>query len=159
MLHHALQTALQAEQQRLKSANSVLIIGGGPVGVEVAGEILTDLPGTASGCQFCQPARLRRVQHFILSQWIMILHLMHCTRLTGSCRCIRDDSQALTEYLCVAGKQVTIVTSGQQLIAGKSEKIGAAARKFIEKKGGKVLSVLHISCMLAASTAGALGRG
>jgi len=38
---------LQAEHQRLQAASSVAIIGGGPVGVEVAGEILTDLPGAA----------------------------------------------------------------------------------------------------------------
>jgi NADH dehydrogenase FAD-containing subunit len=38
---------MQAEQQRLKAANSIAIIGGGPVGVEVAAEILTDLPGAS----------------------------------------------------------------------------------------------------------------
>lgn len=36
---------IQKEQERLRSASSVAIIGGGPVGVEVAAEILTDLPG------------------------------------------------------------------------------------------------------------------
>ena len=36
---------MQAEQQRLKATDSVVVIGGGPVGVEVAAEILTDLPG------------------------------------------------------------------------------------------------------------------
>jgi NADH dehydrogenase FAD-containing subunit len=39
----------QAEQQRLKAADSVVVIGGGPVGVEVAAEILTDLPGVQLG--------------------------------------------------------------------------------------------------------------
>ena len=34
-----------AEAARLKAASSVLIIGGGPVGVELAGEIVTDMPG------------------------------------------------------------------------------------------------------------------
>ncbi|KZV55265.1 apoptosis-inducing factorA-like [Dorcoceras hygrometricum] len=34
----------QAEQEKIKSANSVLIIGGGPTGVELAGEICVDFP-------------------------------------------------------------------------------------------------------------------
>ena len=34
-----------AEAARLRSASSVLIIGGGPVGVELAGEIMTEMPG------------------------------------------------------------------------------------------------------------------
>lgn len=33
-----------AEKQRLVAADSVLIIGGGPVGVELAGEIVVDFP-------------------------------------------------------------------------------------------------------------------
>ena len=37
-----------------------------------------------------------------------------------------------------AGKQVTIVSSAQQLLDGKSAKLGAAAKQFIERKGGKV---------------------
>jgi len=35
----------RAEAERLSKANSVLIIGGGPVGVELATEIVTDMPG------------------------------------------------------------------------------------------------------------------
>ena len=34
----------EAEKKKLSAANSVLIIGGGPVGVELAGEIATDFP-------------------------------------------------------------------------------------------------------------------
>lgn len=33
-----------AENKKLVAANSVLIIGGGPVGVELAGEIAVDFP-------------------------------------------------------------------------------------------------------------------
>ncbi|KAG9143206.1 hypothetical protein Leryth_010137 [Lithospermum erythrorhizon] len=33
------------EQNKIKSANSILIVGGGPVGVELAGEIAVDFPG------------------------------------------------------------------------------------------------------------------
>ena len=32
------------ENQKIKSANSILIVGGGPTGVELAGEIATDFP-------------------------------------------------------------------------------------------------------------------
>lgn len=35
----------QAEHERLVAAKSVLIVGGGAVGVELAAEILVDLPG------------------------------------------------------------------------------------------------------------------
>ena len=35
----------QTYYDRVKAANSVLIIGGGPVGVETAGEIMADFPG------------------------------------------------------------------------------------------------------------------
>ncbi|ERN16107.1 hypothetical protein AMTRI_Chr11g95260 [Amborella trichopoda] len=35
----------QAEYQKLQSADSVLILGGGPTGVELAGEIVVDFPG------------------------------------------------------------------------------------------------------------------
>ncbi|CAK9183946.1 unnamed protein product [Ilex paraguariensis] len=34
----------QAEHARIKSANSILIVGGGPTGVELAGEIAVDFP-------------------------------------------------------------------------------------------------------------------
>ncbi|XP_073122114.1 uncharacterized protein [Henckelia pumila] len=34
----------QAEQEKIKSADSILIIGGGPTGVELAGEISVDFP-------------------------------------------------------------------------------------------------------------------
>ncbi|OMO95652.1 FAD-dependent pyridine nucleotide-disulfide oxidoreductase [Corchorus capsularis] len=34
----------QAENQKIQSANSILIVGGGPTGVELAGEIATDFP-------------------------------------------------------------------------------------------------------------------
>lgn len=34
----------EAEKKKLSGANTVLIIGGGPVGVELAGEIATDFP-------------------------------------------------------------------------------------------------------------------
>lgn len=34
----------QAEHEKIKSANSVLIVGGGPTGVELAGEIAVDFP-------------------------------------------------------------------------------------------------------------------
>ncbi|XVF69252.1 hypothetical protein PTKIN_Ptkin11bG0066100 [Pterospermum kingtungense] len=34
----------QAENQKIKSANSILVVGGGPTGVELAGEIATDFP-------------------------------------------------------------------------------------------------------------------
>jgi len=34
----------EAEAAKLKAANSVLIVGGGPVGVELAGEIAVDFP-------------------------------------------------------------------------------------------------------------------
>ncbi|KAK6247438.1 hypothetical protein QUC31_019003 [Theobroma cacao] len=34
----------QAENQKIQSAHSILIIGGGPTGVELAGEIATDFP-------------------------------------------------------------------------------------------------------------------
>ncbi|XP_073314884.1 uncharacterized protein [Primulina huaijiensis] len=34
----------QAEQDKIKSANSILIVGGGPTGVELAGEICVDFP-------------------------------------------------------------------------------------------------------------------
>lgn len=34
----------QAEHEKIKSANSILIIGGGPTGVELAGEIAVDFP-------------------------------------------------------------------------------------------------------------------
>lgn len=36
--------AFEAEKTKLSGASSVLIIGGGPVGVELAGEIATDFP-------------------------------------------------------------------------------------------------------------------
>ncbi|GAA0167032.1 oxidoreductase [Lithospermum erythrorhizon] len=35
----------QSEQEKIKAANSILIVGGGPSGVELAGEITTDFPG------------------------------------------------------------------------------------------------------------------
>ncbi|KAL3838153.1 hypothetical protein ACJIZ3_022744 [Penstemon smallii] len=35
----------QAEQDKIKSANSILIVGGGPTGVELAAEIAVDFPG------------------------------------------------------------------------------------------------------------------
>lgn len=38
------QFAMCAENKKLVAANSVLIIGGGPVGVELAGEIVVDFP-------------------------------------------------------------------------------------------------------------------
>ncbi|MBA0577085.1 hypothetical protein Goshw_019624 [Gossypium schwendimanii] len=34
----------KAENQKIQSANSILIVGGGPTGVELAGEIATDFP-------------------------------------------------------------------------------------------------------------------
>ncbi|PIN18531.1 NADH-dehydrogenase (ubiquinone) [Handroanthus impetiginosus] len=34
----------QAEYEKIKSSNSILAIGGGPTGVELAGEIITDFP-------------------------------------------------------------------------------------------------------------------
>ncbi|XP_073033296.1 uncharacterized protein [Primulina eburnea] len=34
----------QAEQDKIKSANSILIVGGGPTGIELAGEICVDFP-------------------------------------------------------------------------------------------------------------------
>ncbi|KAI7978890.1 hypothetical protein LOK49_Contig663G00003 [Camellia lanceoleosa] len=34
----------QAENERIKSSNSILIVGGGPTGVELAGEIAVDFP-------------------------------------------------------------------------------------------------------------------
>ncbi|XP_034702963.1 ferroptosis suppressor protein 1-like [Vitis riparia] len=34
----------QAESEKIKSANSILIVGGGPTGVELAGEIVVDFP-------------------------------------------------------------------------------------------------------------------
>lgn len=36
---------LQGLAARVKAARSVLVVGGGPLGVELAGEVLTDLPG------------------------------------------------------------------------------------------------------------------
>ena len=36
---------MQAHADRIKSASSIVIIGGGPVGVELAGEILHAFPG------------------------------------------------------------------------------------------------------------------
>ena len=46
---HATHTArlahFEAEAARLRGASSVLVVGGGPTGVELAGEIATDLPG------------------------------------------------------------------------------------------------------------------
>ncbi|KZV55264.1 apoptosis-inducing factor 2 [Dorcoceras hygrometricum] len=38
-IHH-----FQAEQEKIKSANSILIVGGGPTGVELAAEIVVDFP-------------------------------------------------------------------------------------------------------------------
>ncbi len=35
---------LAADNKKLEAADSVLIIGGGPVGVELAGEIVVDFP-------------------------------------------------------------------------------------------------------------------
>ncbi|GAA0158607.1 hypothetical protein Leryth_014915 [Lithospermum erythrorhizon] len=35
----------KANQEKIKSTNSILIVGGGPTGVELAGEISTDFPG------------------------------------------------------------------------------------------------------------------
>lgn len=37
-------TDLEDQESKLRAAHSVLVVGGGPVGVEVAGEIVTDLP-------------------------------------------------------------------------------------------------------------------
>ena len=37
---------LQAHAERIKAADSIVIIGGGPVGVELAGEIVSAFPGT-----------------------------------------------------------------------------------------------------------------
>lgn len=37
--------------ERLKAASSVLIVGGGPVGVELAGEIAEELPGKQASQQ------------------------------------------------------------------------------------------------------------
>lgn len=58
---------MQAEQQRLKAADSIVVIGGGPVGVEVAAEILTDLPGVQLGplpnaCQMSNIRSLRKAR-------------------------------------------------------------------------------------------------
>ena len=41
---HIVQFVRCAENKKLVAANSVLIIGGGPVGVELAGEIAVDFP-------------------------------------------------------------------------------------------------------------------
>ena len=49
----------QAHYDRIRAANSVLIIGGGPVGVETAGEILAEFPGMLRG------TLLFRQQHFV----------------------------------------------------------------------------------------------
>lgn len=35
---------ISAEHEKIKSANSILIVGGGPTGVELAGEIAVDFP-------------------------------------------------------------------------------------------------------------------
>ena len=40
-----LPSVLQSSYDRIKAANSVLIIGGGPTGVETAAEILAEFPG------------------------------------------------------------------------------------------------------------------
>jgi NADH dehydrogenase FAD-containing subunit len=37
-------SSLAADNKKLEAADSVLIIGGGPVGVELAGEIVVDFP-------------------------------------------------------------------------------------------------------------------
>ncbi len=43
-LTKTLMSLLAADNKRLEAADSVLIIGGGPVGVELAGEIVVDFP-------------------------------------------------------------------------------------------------------------------
>eukprot|EP00898_Chlorokybus_atmophyticus_P003198 jgi/Chlat1/387/Chrsp10S08629 len=67
--------------QQIKGANSILIVGGGPVGVELAGEIVTELPG----------------------------------------------------------KKVTIVHSGQRLLATLKPAVGAAAQSWLVKHGVEVI--------------------
>ena len=72
---------MQAEQQRLKAADSVVVIGGGPVGVEVAAEILTDLPGaieTAAGRSCRASCNVHCVSRGHASSTIVLMYWWAC---------------------------------------------------------------------------------
>eukprot|EP00475_Leptophrys_vorax_P024900 TRINITY_DN34559_c0_g1_i8.p1 TRINITY_DN34559_c0_g1~~TRINITY_DN34559_c0_g1_i8.p1 ORF type:complete len:545 (-),score=108.73 TRINITY_DN34559_c0_g1_i8:326-1960(-) len=71
----------KAENEKLQKATNILIVGGGPSGVEVAGEILTDLPGKKitivhSGerlCEFLKPKASTKILTWLKAQGVEVL--------------------------------------------------------------------------------------
>lgn len=86
--------AFEAEAARIKAASAVLIVGGGPTGVELAAEIVTEFPGkkvtlVQSGAALV-PQLEAKAQKLLLTELIR----MGCVVLTGT-KVARTPSGAL----------------------------------------------------------------
>ena len=75
--------AFEADAARIKAASAVTIVGGGPTGVELAGEIITQFPGKkvtlVHGGPALLPQLVPKAQKLVLSELIR----MGCVVLTG----------------------------------------------------------------------------
>jgi NADH dehydrogenase FAD-containing subunit len=86
--------AFEADVARIKAASAVLVVGGGPTGVELAAEILTEFPGKKVTLVQSGPALVPQLEAKAQKLLLTELIRMGCVVLTGT-KVTRTPSGAL----------------------------------------------------------------